>query len=59
MTAVDLLGRVDELPDGTGGSVDAVTGTAIGPCRKSRTKTPGRSVYPWIVTQRYVVGKAL
>jgi hypothetical protein len=24
MTAVDVLGRVDELADGTGGSVDAV-----------------------------------
>ena len=26
MTAVDVLGRVDELADGTGGSGDAVTG---------------------------------
>jgi hypothetical protein len=26
MTAVDVRGRVDELADGTGGSVDAVTG---------------------------------
>jgi hypothetical protein len=31
MTAVDMRGRVDELADGTGGSVDAVTGAAIGP----------------------------
>jgi hypothetical protein len=36
MTAVDVLGRVDELTDGTGGSVDAVMGTANGPYRKSR-----------------------
>jgi hypothetical protein len=35
MTAVDVLGRIDELADGTGGSVDAVTGAAIGPYRKS------------------------
>jgi len=33
MTAVDVLGRVDELPDGTGGSVDAVMGAAVGPYR--------------------------
>ena len=38
MTAVDMLGRVDELADGTGGSVDAVTGTAIGPYRESQFK---------------------
>jgi hypothetical protein len=31
MTAVDVLGGMDELTDGTGGSVDAVTGAAIGP----------------------------
>jgi tetratricopeptide (TPR) repeat protein len=36
MTAVDELRRVDELTDGTGGSVDAVMGAAIGPYRKSR-----------------------
>ncbi len=36
MTAVDMRGCVDELADGTGGSVDAVTGAAIGPYRKSR-----------------------
>ena len=42
MTAVDELGRVDELTDGTGGSVDAVMGPAIGPYWKSRlmNKTP-------------------
>ncbi len=38
MIAVDVLGRVDELTDGTGGSVDAVMGTAIGPYQKSRLK---------------------
>ena len=36
MTVVDMRGRVDELADGTGGSVDAVTGAAIGPYRESR-----------------------
>ena len=30
---------VDELADGMGGSVHAVTGVAIGPYRKSRTNT--------------------
>ena len=40
MTAVEVVGSVDELTDGTGGSVDAVTGTAIGPYRKSRLTTP-------------------
>ena len=38
MTAVDVLGCVDELADGTGGSVDAVMGAAIGPYRKSRLR---------------------
>jgi hypothetical protein len=33
-----VLGRVDELTDGTGGSVDAVMGAAIGPYRKSRLR---------------------
>jgi hypothetical protein len=48
MTAVDVLGRVDELTDGTGGSVDAVMGAAVGPYRKSRIRanwrTPMRSL---------------
>ena len=38
MTAVEVLGSVDELADGTAGSVDAATGAAIGPYRKSRFK---------------------
>ena len=38
MTAVDVLGRVDELADGMGGSVDAVTETAIAPFRGSRLR---------------------
>ena len=42
MTAADVLGRVDELTDETGGSVDAVMGAAIDPYRKSRfTLTKG------------------
>jgi hypothetical protein len=36
VAAVDGLRRVDELADGTGGSVDAVTGAAIGSYRESR-----------------------
>ena len=38
MTVVDVLGNGNELTDGTGGSVDAVLGAAIGPYRKSRLK---------------------
>jgi len=38
MTVVAALGRVDELTDGTGGSVDAVTDAKGGPYRKSRVK---------------------
>lgn len=38
MTVVDVLGSVDELADWMGGSVDAVTGAASGPYRKSRIK---------------------
>jgi hypothetical protein len=38
MTAVEVLGSVDELTDGTGGSVDAVTEAKSGPYRKSRVK---------------------
>jgi hypothetical protein len=36
MTAVGVLGSVDEPTDGTGGSVDTVVGAAIGPYWKSR-----------------------
>jgi hypothetical protein len=36
MTAVKMLGGVDERTDGTGGSLDAVTEAKIGPYRKSR-----------------------
>ena len=45
MTAVDVLGRVDELTDLTGGSVDAVMGEAVGPNRKSRV-SPRRIIAP-------------
>jgi hypothetical protein len=41
MTAVEVLGSVDELTDSTGGSVDAVTEAKSGPYRKSRL-TPSR-----------------
>jgi hypothetical protein len=37
MTAVEVLGSVDELAAGTGGSIDAVTGAAICPYWKSRS----------------------
>jgi hypothetical protein len=36
MTAVEVLGRVDELTDGTVRSIDAATVAGIGPYRKSR-----------------------
>jgi hypothetical protein len=38
MTAVEVLGRVDELTDGTGGSMDAVMEAKGGQYRKSRVK---------------------
>jgi hypothetical protein len=38
MTAVEVLGSVDELAAGTGGSIDAVTGAAIGPYWESRSR---------------------
>ena len=38
MTAVEMLGSGDELTDGTGGFVDAVTEAKSGPYRKSRVK---------------------
>jgi hypothetical protein len=36
MTSVNVPDRMNELTDGTGGSVDAVMGATIGPYRKSR-----------------------
>lgn len=36
MTAVEALGSVDKLADGADGSVDAATGAASSPYRKSR-----------------------
>src|SRR2546428_4570398 len=38
MTVVDVFGSVDELAERMGGSVDAVTGAAIGPYQESRLK---------------------
>jgi len=38
MTVIDVLGSLDELADGMGGSMDPVTGAAIGPYRESRLK---------------------
>jgi hypothetical protein len=40
MTAIDVLGCVDKLTDGTGGLVDAVMGAAIGAYRQSGLKAP-------------------
>lgn len=44
MTAVDVLGRLDELTDGTGGSVDAVMGAAMESISEipARTQMKGR-----------------
>jgi len=38
MTAVEVLGSVDELVAGTGGSIDAVMGAAICPYCESRSR---------------------
>jgi hypothetical protein len=38
MSHFAVSGRVDELTDGTGGSVNAVMGAAIDPYRKSRLR---------------------
>ena len=38
---VDVLGSVDDLADGMGGSADAVTVAAIGPYRGSRVRARG------------------
>ena len=41
MTAVEVLGRGDELTDGTVGSIDATTVAGIGPYRKPRFRPRG------------------
>ncbi len=38
IAAVDVLGSVDEMTDGTGTSVDAAVGADMGPYRKSRLR---------------------
>jgi hypothetical protein len=45
MTAVEVLGRVDELTDGTVRSVDAATGAGIGPYWKSRVNCQTSRLY--------------
>jgi hypothetical protein len=45
MTAVAVLASVGELIDGTDGSVDAVTGAAIDPYRKSRISSPTLEIH--------------
>jgi hypothetical protein len=40
MASVNVPDRMNELNGGTGGSVDPVTGAAIGPYRKSWLKHP-------------------
>lgn len=42
MTAVEVLGSIDELTEGTNSSLDAVIGAAIDPCRTSRLHAPDR-----------------
>ena len=43
MILVDMLGRVDELPDGTGGTVDAVRGDG----NQSRVKRERAGSWTW------------
>jgi hypothetical protein len=38
MTAADVLRRVDELTDGTGGSVDAIMWAEIQACRQAEAQ---------------------
>jgi hypothetical protein len=45
MTVVDVLGRVDELARGMGGSADAVTEAAMGPYRKSRQTSQADEIF--------------
>ena len=52
VAAVDVLGRVDELADGTGGSVDAVTGAAIGPYRESQFNGPHQREFRALYQER-------
>jgi hypothetical protein len=47
MTALEVMGSVDELTEETACSVDTATGAAIGPYRKSRvdlTDEPRRTL---------------
>lgn len=47
MTAVEMLGSVDELPDATVRSIDAATVAGIGPYRKSRPKRRSQNEKDW------------
>jgi hypothetical protein len=53
------LGRVDELADGTGGSVDTVMGAAIGPDRNSRSTSRRIAMYARTVTVALLLCAAL
>jgi len=60
MSAVEVLGRVNELTDGRSGSVDAVTEAKSGPYRKSRLKyVRGRAMRPGGMAPVYGQARAL
>ena len=59
MAAIGVLGSVDELADGTGGSVDAVTEAAMGPYRKSRFIRRARHPGPRACSLRGTPDKSL
>jgi len=55
MTAVEVLGSVDELTDGAGGSVGSVTEAKSGPYRKSRFMSSTLYAPPITYLQKYMV----
>ena len=44
IVGVDVLGSIDEMPDGTGTSVDAAMGAGIGSAAGSRTRRAPRDL---------------
>src|SRR5713226_4544894 len=58
MTAVEVLGSVDELTNGTGSSVDAVTEAKSGSHRESRFRQPRRDLMKKLLILAAVVAMA-